>query len=685
MSVSHEFLTNLAIVLVVAGITSVLFQRLRLPVIFGYLLAGFMIGPHFVWLPIVADEATVHSLSELGVILLIFALGLEFNLRRLIRVGSTSGIIALGETTLLAVLGYLAASAFGWTTMESVFTGALVAVSSTTIIAKAFEEQRVKERFVDIVLGVLVVEDLIAILFLAVLTAVATAGTFSSVTVGVTAARLAVFLAGFLVIGLLVIPRFMRYLVAKERPETLVVATVGLAFASALIAQRFGYSVALGSFLAGAIAAESGVARSLQRAIVSVRDLFAAIFFVSVGMLIQPNAIAEHWVAVLVLVTIVMTGKIAGVTISSFLTGHGVRTSVQAGMSLAQIGEFSFIIAGVGVATGAIRPFFYPVAVAVSALTTLTTPLLIRWSTPAAKYIDRKLPRPLQTFVALYGCWVERMRPAALPPARHRFVRLIGLIVLDATLIAVLVIGVAVELPALTRFLVDIARVKSTVAQVVVLLSAAALAVPLVMGLFRTARFLGLALAQRAFQHHAGVDYAAAARRALVTTVQLGVIMFVGILLAALTHPFVPAGGTLGAIAIAVMVSTFSFWRSATNLHGHAQAGAQVFAAALAKQLPADASSQPGNALATASSVLEGLGEPTTMRVQPGSIAAGQTLAQLNLRGLTGAIVLAIRRADSEVALPNGHEMIYAGDVMAVTGTHAALRAARKLLAEPPS
>jgi CPA2 family monovalent cation:H+ antiporter-2 len=277
------------------------------------------------------------------------------------------------------------------------------------------------------------------------------------------------------------------------------------------------------------------------------------------------------------------------------------------------------------------------------------------------------------------------MRPAALPPARHRFVRLIGLIVLDATLIAVLVIGVAVELPALTRFLVDIARVKSTVAQVVVLLSAAALAVPLVMGLFRTARFLGLALAQRAFQHHAGVDYAAAARRALVTTVQLGVIMFVGILLAALTHPFVPAGGTLGAIAIAVMVSTFSFWRSATNLHGHAQAGAQVFAAALAKQLPADASAQPGNALATASSVLEGLGEPTTMRVQPGSIAAGQTLAQLNLRGLTGAIVLAIRRADSEVALPNGHEMIYAGDVMAVTGTHAALRAARKLLAEPPS
>jgi CPA2 family monovalent cation:H+ antiporter-2 len=242
---------------------------------------------------------------------------------------------------------------------------------------------------------------------------------------------------------------------------------------------------------------------------------------------------------------------------------------------------------------------------------------------------------------------------------------------------------VAVELPVLTQFIVDVARLKRTVAQLVVLLSAAALAVPLVVGLFRTARFLGLALAQRAFQQHAGVDYAAAARRALVTTVQLGIIAFVAVLLAALTHPFVPAGGTLGAVALALVISAFGFWRSAANLHGHAQAGAQVFAAALAKQLPADAASQPANALATASSLLEGLGEPTAMRVQPGSIAAGQTLAQLNLRGLTGAIVLAIRRAGTEVVLPNGHEMIYAGDVMAVTGTHAALRAARKLLAEP--
>src|SRR5262245_45455174 len=253
---AHDLLRTLAMVLVTAGITATVFQRLRLPVVFGYMAAGFLVGPHFTLLPVVADEATVETLAELGVILLMFGLGLEFSLRRLIRIFPTAGVIGVAQSAFLGLVGYLIGQAFGWTSLESVFAGAIIAISSTTIIVKAFEEQGVKGTFTDIVFGVLIVEDLVAILLLALLTTASAEQGLALGTVGLTAARLLVFEVAFVVIGLLTIPRFTRYIVRVGRPETIVVANIGLAFASALIALRFGYSVALGAFMAGALAAE---------------------------------------------------------------------------------------------------------------------------------------------------------------------------------------------------------------------------------------------------------------------------------------------------------------------------------------------------------------------------------------------------------------------------------------------
>ena len=430
MSGAHVFLHALVIVLAVAAITTVLFQRLRQPVVLGYLLAGLIVGPH-VPVPLVADLDVVRTLSELGVILLMFALGLEFSLRKLVQVCPTSGITALVQSSIMVWLGFLVGRAFGWTPMESVFAGAIVAISSTTIIAKAFDELKVRGRLRDLVVGVLLVEDLFAILFMAVLTAVATGAGLSPLALGLTLGKLGAFLAAILVAGMLAIPRAIRYVHRLDRPETLLVASLALCFGISYLALAAGYSVALGAFIAGSLVAESGEAHAVEELVRPVRDLFAAIFFVSVGMLIDPALVREHWVAIVVFIPLVVIGKSAAVSMGAFLTGNGVRTSVQAGMSLAQIGEFSFILASLGSSLGATRDFLYPLAVAVSAVTTLTTPWLIGASGGVASWVDRKLPHTAQMLFGLYASWIRaaphlaapRHRRGAGPPPRARAAR----------------------------------------------------------------------------------------------------------------------------------------------------------------------------------------------------------------------------------------------------------------------
>src|SRR5688500_13767499 len=384
---AHEFLRTLAVVLSAAGLTTVIFNRLRQPVVFGYLLAGMIVGPH-VPIPIVADEATVQALSETGVVLLLFSLGLEFSLRKLIRVGPRAGIVAVVQTCLMVWIGYSIGRALGWTSIESFYAGAIIAISSTTIIAKAFQEQRVTGKFTELVLGILIIEDLVAIFLITILTALSVGSELSAGSLAVTAMRLGMFLVGLIGVGLLLIPRTVRAVVRMGRPETTLIASMGICFAAALLALTFGYSVALGAFIAGSLVAESGHEKTIEHLVEPVRDVFAAIFFVSVGMLIDPALVAQHWFPVLVMTAAVIAGNVIFVTVSAFLVGYTPRTAVQAGMSLAQIGEFSFIIASVGLATGATRPFLYPIAVAVSAITTLTTPWLIRSAGPAAAYVE---------------------------------------------------------------------------------------------------------------------------------------------------------------------------------------------------------------------------------------------------------------------------------------------------------
>src|SRR4029079_212061 len=287
----------------------------------------------------------------------------------------------------------------------------------------------------------LIVEDLIAIFLVAVLTEVAAGGGISPQSLGLVAWRLVIVLVVLMRIGIVFVPRLVRTVLRLDRDETTLVATIGICFAAAVLAVSLGYSAALGAFIAGSLVAESGESVRVEQFVHPVRDMFVAIFFVSVGMLIDPRVIVEHWGAVVTFTLLVIGGKIIAVSLGAFLTGNGLRASVQSGMSLAQIGEFSFIIAAVGLASGATRDFLYPVAVAVSAITTLTTPWLIRGAGPVASWVDRKLPRPLQTTAALYASWIEQMQSGSPHAGKSRARGLVRVLVIDAVLLAALIIG----------------------------------------------------------------------------------------------------------------------------------------------------------------------------------------------------------------------------------------------------
>src|SRR4051812_26316323 len=527
---SHSFLQNLAVVLCVAAVATVVFQRLRQPVVFGYLLAGMIVGPH-ISIPLVADPQTVRALSELGVILLMFSLGLEFSIRKLVQVSRSAGLVALFECSVMVSVGYLVGQMLGFTRIESIFTGGITGISSTTIIVKAFEEQKVKGRVTELVFGILIIEDLIAIFLLTVLTTVARSGSISPSDLGMTAVRLAMFLGPLIGFGLLIVPRAIRAVQRLGRPETTLVASIGICFAAALLALSFGYSVALGAFIAGSLIAESGHETEIATLVRPVRDMFAAIFFVSVGMMIDPVALTEHWPAILTLTIAVIVGKELAVTVGAFLAGHGRRTAMKAGMSLAQIGEFSFIIASVGVASGVIGGWLYPVAIAVSAITTLTTPLLIKLSNRAAASIDHWLPEPIQTVAALYASWIERTRagPSAATE-RSATNRIIRRILLDAAIITAIVIGIDIEIDRLSAVVSGMTGLATTRVRFLVVLVAALITVPLLYGLITSSKALGNQIARRAFADTGGgVDPADAPRRALVVLIQIAVVLALGV------------------------------------------------------------------------------------------------------------------------------------------------------------
>lgn len=687
MSVDLDaFLATLALVLCTAAITTVVFQRLRLPVVLGYLLAGLFVGPHVTLVPLVADHATIEILAELGVILLLFSIGLEFSLRKLMRVGAAAFITGIIAISLVFWLGDAAASLLRWNSTEALFAGAALAVSSTMIIAKAFGERGIRGPLRDLVFGVLIVEDLVSILLITGLSAVAAGQAASADALASTALTLLGLLAATLVVGLFTIPRAMRWVVGLGSNETTLVACVGLCFAGAYLAHSVGYSVALGAFVAGSLIAESGEGKAVHELVVPLRDMFAAIFFVSVGMLIDPAVVGEHWVAVLVLSLVVIFGQMIAITVGAFLSGAGVRVSMLAGMSMAQIGEFSFIIAAIGITSPKVGAFLYPVIVAVSAVTIMFNPLLMKVAPVATAYVDRKLPRPLQTFASLYATWLDNL--GAAPRRRtmgQRARRMARWLIIDAVGIAAVVIGAAVYGPRISAAATNFLGLEGTLLRVALIIGALVAASPFLFGMARMAQGLARLLALVALPRDGKFDRAVAPRRALLITVEALIVILVSLPLLAVTQPFLPPFRGAMVLLVLLILMAIATWRSATNLEGHIAAGGQVLMEALLNSLPpeqmtAEYPVESVDRLTTATHLLPGIGTPKRFSVEKGQHGTGKTLAELGLRGRTGATVLAITRGAEGIPAPSKTEKLLAGDQLVLVGTTSSLEAAIELL-----
>lgn len=388
-----KLIQDLALILMAGAIVTLLFRRIKQPLVLGYIIAGFLVGPHFHLVPTVVDNENVKTLAEIGVIFLLFGLGLEFSFKKLMRVGGSASVTALVEIVFITIAGYFMGKFLGWSTMDSLFLGGMLASSSTTIIIKAFDELGMKTmQYARIVFGVLVVEDIVVILLMVLLSTVAVTQQFEGTEILLTVLKLIFFMVLWFVTGIFLLPTFLRKTKKLMDEETLLILALGLCLGMVVLATQVGFSAELGAFVMGSLIAETTFAEKVEHLVKPVKDLFGTVFFMSVGMMIDPQSIVQYAWPIIGVTLLTLFGKLFSTTLGALISGQPLKQSVQVGMSMAQIGEFAFIVATLGLSLGVISDFLFPVAVGASAITTFSTPYLIKYTEPFYQFLARILP-----------------------------------------------------------------------------------------------------------------------------------------------------------------------------------------------------------------------------------------------------------------------------------------------------
>ena len=393
MSELEPLIADLALILICAGVMTLLFKRMKQPIVLGYIVAGFLTSPNMPYMPSVTDLHGVHIWSEIGVIFLLFALGLEFSFRKILRMGATPVIAACAVITGMMLVGMLTGQLFGWKQMDCIYLGGMLAMSSTTIIFKAFDDMGLRQkRFAGLVLSVLIIEDILAIVLMVMLSTLAVSKEFEGSQMLMSILKLAFFLVLWFVVGIYLIPLLLRKVKSLMSNETLLITALALCFGMVVIASAVGFSAAFGAFIMGSILAETVEKEQIEHLVSPVKDLFGAIFFVSVGMMVDVALIAEYIVPILCIVVAIMLGQTLLSTGGFLLAGQPLKTAMQCSFSLTQIGEFAFILATLGTSLHVTSDFLYPIVVAVSVFTTFTTPYMIRLAEPAYAVVERLMP-----------------------------------------------------------------------------------------------------------------------------------------------------------------------------------------------------------------------------------------------------------------------------------------------------
>lgn len=441
--------SDLALILVTAGIITVIFRWLKQPLVLGYIVAGFLIGPYFTYFPVVKDTTSVEVWSEIGMVFLLFALGLEFSFKKLKKVGGTGIITAFTELIIMFLAGFTLGHILGWNQMSCIFLGCMLSISSTTIIVKAFDDLQLKrQRFTGTVIGVLVVEDLIAVLLMVILSTLSVSKQFDGRELGYNLVKLAFFLIIWFIFGIYIIPTLLRKMRKMMTEETLTIVAIGLCFMMVVFANYAGFSSALGAFIMGSILAETLEAEAIHKVVSPIKDLFGAVFFVSVGMMVDPQILVKYALPIIVIAITVVLIKSLSATIGMLISGQDIKTAIRSGFCFCQIGEFSFIIAGLGVSFGVTNEFLYPIIVSVSIITTFVTPYMMKLSTPAYQFIYSKLPDKWKNTISQYSS--TQSESEGLGVKKFIVVQMKNLVIYGAIITALTLLSTTILKPFIT-------------------------------------------------------------------------------------------------------------------------------------------------------------------------------------------------------------------------------------------
>ncbi|MBX9189986.1 sodium:proton antiporter [Bacteroides sp. K03] len=667
MSHLPTLIADLALILISASIITLLFKWLKQPLVLGYIVAGLLAGPYVHIFPTVGDIANINIWAEIGVVFLLFALGLEFSFKKLINVGSTAFITATTEVISMLLIGYMVGYLLGWGTMNSIFLGGMLSMSSTTIIIKAFDDLGLRsQRFTGIVFGTLVVEDLIAILMMVLLSTMAVSKDFMGEELLVSVLKVVFFLILWFLIGIFILPAFLKKAKKLMNNETLLIVSLGLCLGMVVLATYTGFSAALGAFIMGSILAETVEAEHIEHIIQPVKDLFGAIFFVSVGMLVNPAVLVEYAWPVIIITLVTIIGKAIFSSLGVLLSGESLNISIKSGFSLAQIGEFAFIIAGLGVSLKVLDPFISPIIVAVSVITTFTTPYFIRLANPFAEWLYKVLPPKVQEILARYASGKKTVNHDS--DWKKLLKNIVGRVIIYSVLLtAIWLLSVKTLYPAVSELFTPV----TIWVNLAMCLATLLLMTPFLWALISN-KYNSSAIFLKLWEDE---NYNHGRLVALVLFRVSVAIFFISAVVISYFHLNFGIGVVIAVAVVVLILILREDLTQYSRLETHFLTNLNLREEVARKHHPLRTSfnSEFNNKDLELTSIL----------VSPYSRYIGKSLGELSFRRDFGVNVVAIVRGDLKIYIPKSSERIYPQDKLAVVGTDGQLQKFRDEIESP--
>ena len=663
MSEIPTLISDLAVILVSAGLVTLLFKKLKQPVVLGYVVAGILAGPSIEEIPTVSEMESIRIWADIGVIFLLFALGLDFSFKKLMKVGGTAVIGAITIVIGMMTAGYTTGLALDWGHMNSLFLGGMLSMSSTTIIFKAFDDMGLRnQRFAGVVFGILVVEDLFAVLLMVLLSTVAVSKHVEGMELLNSVIKLGVFLLFCFVVGIYLIPSFLKQTKRFLNEETMLIVAIGLCLGMVMIATQAGFSSALGAFVMGSILAETVEAERIERLIKPVKDLFGAIFFVSVGMLIDPAMLWEYKVPILIITVVVMLGQICFASLGVLLSGQPIKIAIQSGFSLAQIGEFAFIIASLGLTLKVTDSFLYPIVVAVSVVTTFFTPYMIRLSDPAYRLADRWIPARWKERLAKFAAGSTTIRQKS---TWHKLLKALARIVGTYTAVTLVLIFLMLRFmtPLIQAYIPGIQG--NLIALTLILAVISPMLRAIMMKKNHSAEFQQL-------WHDSKFN-----RGPLISLIVLRIVLCAGILMLPIARLINAAAGLLLAICCVLILLIITSKR----LKKHSILMERRFFSNLSARELEEERHAPINQR-FANHLLERDLHLADFEVKQNSPSMGKSLKELNFRQKCNVNVVTIIRGEQRINIPGGEERLYPFDKLVVVGADDDLTHFRRYIEE---